>query len=188
MPGPVGAGRTSAYSGAMTSPSPVEARVHSIQVSPGGVPKLPVTSARVERRGLVGDEHRDRVHHGGPDRAVCVWSLEVIAVLRQEGHPIGPGDAGENLTLSGLTWSSLRPGDRLAIGDKVVLELVSYTQPCRSIQGAFLRGAFDRIYERKHPGSSRLYARVLATGMVQAGDIVRVLPADESEPDATGGL
>jgi len=163
----------------MTSPSPAEARVHSIQVSPGGVPKLAVTSAQVERLGLVGDGHRDHAHHGGPDRAVCVWSLEVIAGLRQEGHPIGPGDAGENLTITGLPWAALGPGDRLAVGNQVVLELVTYAQPCRTIRGFFARGAFDRIFERKHPGSARIYARVLATGMVQAGDVVRRLPADE---------
>jgi MOSC domain-containing protein YiiM len=130
----------------------------------------------------VGDAHRDHDHHGGPDRAVCLWSLEVIASLRHEGHPIGPGDAGENLTITGLPWPSLGPGDRLAIGDRVVLELVSYTQPCRSIRGAFLRGAFDRIYEHKYPGSSRMYARVLATGTVRAGDVVRLMPDADREP------
>jgi MOSC domain-containing protein YiiM len=161
----------------MTSPSPVEARVHSIQVSPGGVPKLPVPSAQVEHLGLVGDGHRDHAHHGGPDRAVCVWSLEVITSLREEGHPIGPGDAGENLTIRGLPWSSLAPGDQLAIGGAVVLELVSYTSPCRTIRGAFVGGAFERIYQRNHPGSSRMYARVLATGVVHVGDVVRLSPA-----------
>ncbi|HSE06328.1 MAG TPA: hypothetical protein VLK35_19425 [Methylomirabilota bacterium] len=43
-----------------------------IGMSPGGVPKLPVSSARVTALGLEGDAQRDREHHGGPDRALCL--------------------------------------------------------------------------------------------------------------------
>ncbi len=157
-------------------PSPSPARLHSIQVSPGGVPKLPVTTARIGRLGVMGDAQRDRVKHGGPDRAVCVWSLEVIAALRAEGHPIEPGGAGENLTLTGLAWADLVPGDRLEVGPEVVLELVSYTSPCRHIRACFRDEQFNRISQKLHPGVSRMYARVVATGTVRAGDEVRVLP------------
>ena len=44
-----------------------------VSVSRGGVPKLAVPEARVSWLGLDGDFHRDGEHHGGPERAVCLY-------------------------------------------------------------------------------------------------------------------
>ncbi|HKX74242.1 MAG TPA: MOSC domain-containing protein, partial [Acidimicrobiia bacterium] len=79
--------------------------IHQINTSPGGVPKAPIASGEVTVNGMVGDGHNDRVHHGGPDAALCLFSLEVIQEMQREGHPIFPGAAGENLTITGLDWS-----------------------------------------------------------------------------------
>ena len=79
--------------------------VHQISVSDGGVPKRPVFEARVTAQGVAGDRQRNVKVHGGPDRAVCLYSLELIEALKQEGHPIAPGSSGENFTLAGLDWN-----------------------------------------------------------------------------------
>ncbi len=150
--------------------------VAQVNVSAGGVPKRPVPSAFVTRLGLRGDEHRDRTVHGGPFRAVCLYSMEAIERVRSEGHPIAPGSVGENLTLRGLELSSLQPGDRLAIGDGPVLEVTTPADPCDTIRGSFLDGKIGRISIRTHPLDARLYARVLVEGTVHAGDPVSVLP------------
>ena len=71
--------------------------VHQINVSDGGVPKLPVLEATVSNKGVDGDRQRNLKFHGGPDRAICVYSLELIEQLQEEGHPIDPGSSGENL-------------------------------------------------------------------------------------------
>lgn len=151
-----------------------EGRVASIQVSAGGVPKLPLRSPRAEvtSGGLAGDRQRNRLFHGGPARAVSLFSLEVIERLRAEGHPIGPGSAGENLTLAGLPWEELRPGRRLRFAGGVELELTSYCTPCKNIRGSFRGGDFRRISHKLHPGDSRLYARVVRAGTVTAGEAV----------------
>jgi MOSC domain-containing protein YiiM len=81
------------------------ARIVQISVSPGGVPKRAVSSARVTTLGLEGDVQRDREHHGGPERALCLFSQERIRALQAEGHPVTPGSIGENVTLEGLDWS-----------------------------------------------------------------------------------
>ncbi len=78
--------------------------VHQLNVSSGGVPKLPVERVVVSPNGLAGDGHDDTVHHGGPCRAVCLYALERIGALRQEGHPVEPGRLGENVTVAGLDW------------------------------------------------------------------------------------
>ena len=91
-------------------------RVTSVNLSGGGVPKRPVDRAVVTPSGLEGDGQRVRRHHGRPSQALSMWSTEVIQALAAEGHPVVPGGAGENLTLSGLDWSTLRPGVRLVLG------------------------------------------------------------------------
>jgi MOSC domain-containing protein YiiM len=148
--------------------------LHQISVSDGGVPKLPVAEARLTVNGVAGDRQRNLEVHGGVDRAICLFSLEVIEALQAEGHSIRPGSSGENLTIAGLDWPKLLPGDRLRIGDTVLLELVSYTAPCKYNAQWFANGDFSRISQKLHPGWSRLYARVLTEGVVRPGDRVTV--------------
>lgn len=148
-------------------------RLIQINVNPrGGVPKFPIPSASVTRQGIVGDAQRDREAHGGPVRAVSLYALERIEALRAEGHPIAPGSTGENLTIAGLDWERLRPGDRLRVGEWVELELTDYAAPCSTIAKSFVGGRVARISHRLHPGWSRLYARVISEGEIAPGDFV----------------
>jgi len=155
------------------------ARVHQISVSDGGVPKLPVAEARITVEGVAGDRQRSTQIHGGPPRAVCLYSLEIIQALNKEGHSVKPGSCGENLTLSGLAWRNIQPGDRIRVGETVHLEVVSFTEPCKHNGRWFFNDNFMRISQDRHPGWSRLYARVLAEGVVRTGDTVTVEPAGE---------
>ena len=138
------------------------------------MPKLPVVEARITVNGVAGDRQRNLEAHGGVERAVCLFSLEVIEALQAEGHSIRPGSSGENLTLAGLKWADLKPGDRLRIGGAVRLEIVKYTEPCRFNAQWFQDGNFNRINQKKYPGWSRVYARVLAEGVIRPGDGVIV--------------
>lgn len=148
--------------------------VHQINVSDGGVPKLPVWEARVSEQGLYGDRQRNLKFHGGPDRAVCLYSLELIERLQDEGHPIGPGSSWENLTLSGLDWDQVQPGVQLTIGPEIQLEVTSYTTPCHHNGRWFRDEDFSRISQKLNPGWSRVYAKVLQRGVVRPGDMVKL--------------
>ena len=148
--------------------------VTSLNVSNGGVPKLAIARARVSRSGMEGDRQRNRKLHGGPDRALCLYSADLIAKLSTEGHAIEPGMLGENVTIASVDWQLLQPGVRLDIGE-IVIELTSFTTPCRHIAGAFADGRSDRISPKTHPGESRVYARVLREGVVSVGDPVVVV-------------
>ena len=154
-------------------------RIVQISVSPGGVPKTAVAAARVTPLGLEGDAHRDMHHHGGPERAVCLYAMEAIDMLRAEGHAIVPGAIGENVTVQGLEWSAVIPGCHLRLGDSVVLQVTRFTSPCANIMPVFKGGDYWRVSEKRHPGWSRVYARVLATGPIRQGDPVRLLSAAE---------
>jgi MOSC domain-containing protein YiiM len=145
-------------------------RIVQISVSPGGVPKLPVEAAVITTDGVEGDAHRNLEHHGGPDRAVCVYSMEAIRALVAEGHVVAPGTLGENVTVEGLDWSRVDPGARLRLGAAVLLEVTRYTSPCFNIKAAFVGGEFGRVSQKRHPGWSRVYTRVLRVGTIRTGD------------------
>jgi MOSC domain-containing protein YiiM len=153
--------------------------VAAINISNGGVPKRRVSGAQVSRSGLEKDTQDDKKHHGGPERAVCLYSLERIRSLQTEGHPIDIGTAGENVTVEGIDWEQVVPGVTIRIGDQVLLEVASFTNPCKTIRASFIAGEFIRIAQKLHPGWSRVYARVLREGQIRFGDPVEVSPAPE---------
>lgn len=153
----------------------MKGRIHQLNCSRGGVPKTPVPDAVLTPTGLEGDSVRHPRFHGGPERALCLFPLELIKELQSDGHPIFPGSIGENVTVEGLDWSSLAPGRRLALGDEVVVEISSYTTPCKTIAASFTDRDFSRVSQKVHPGESRLYARVIRTGRLAVGQTVRVL-------------
>jgi MOSC domain-containing protein YiiM len=148
--------------------------LHQINVSDGGVPKRPVLEAFVAMTGVEGDRQENLKFHGGPDRALCLYSQELIERLQDEGHAIEAGSSGENLTLAGLDWEKLKPGDQLQVGPEVRIEIMSYTIPCEKNARWFRDGDFKRVSHKKNPGWSRLYAKVLCEGMVRPGDAVEV--------------
>jgi len=151
------------------------AHIFSIQVSDGGVPKLPVREAQLSENGLSADRQRNLRFHGGPERAVCLLALETIVALQREGHPIYPGSTGENVTVVGVDWASLELGDCLALGDQALIQLTSFAAPCSNIAASFSGGEFKRLSAKLYPGVSRLYAKVLRPGRLEVGQPVRVV-------------
>jgi MOSC domain-containing protein YiiM len=149
-------------------------RIFQINLSDGGLPKLACQLAEVTSLGLVGDRQEETDVHGGPDRAICLFSLERILALQAEAHPIFPGAIGENLTLFGVDWELMLPGARLRLGETVFLELTRYTTPCHNLIPYFIDGDYSRVAQKRHPGWSRLYARVLQVGRLQVGDRVSI--------------
>jgi MOSC domain-containing protein YiiM len=148
--------------------------LHSINVSNGGVPKTPRDSVRITVGGCVDDRQSNLRIHGGPSRAVCIYSYDLIRALRAEGHPIGPGTIGENLTLAGVDWSDVCSATIIEVAG-VRLEVTKSAAPCRNIADSFLGGEITRVSEKRYPGSSRWYCRVLREGIVSVGDHVTIL-------------
>src|SRR5688500_7221527 len=95
---------------------PMSATLVQLNVSPGGMPKLPVLQEMVTRQGIDGDRQRNRKYHGGQDRAICLYSLELYEWLRRQGIKVNAGEIGENFTTAGLDLQALSIGDRLRVG------------------------------------------------------------------------
>ncbi|MFN8050000.1 MAG: MOSC domain-containing protein [Acidimicrobiales bacterium] len=148
--------------------------VASLQAS-SGVPKHAIPTAEVGYRGVATDRQETRKHHGRVWQALCIWSAEVVEEVAREGHPVSAGAAGENITLAGVDWATLRPGARLEFGEGGVLaETTDWAAPCNTIAHCFTDRHFRRIDAVQHPGSSRIYAKVLRDGTIRPGDPVTV--------------
>jgi MOSC domain-containing protein YiiM len=145
-----------------------------------GIDKLPTDQpVEVERLGLRGDTIWSKRHHGGPDQAVYVYGEDDYAWWASElGRPLPAGTFGENLTVAGLATGASIVGDRLHIGDAVVLEVTCGRIPCGTLTARMGIRAFSRRFRlAARPG---LYCRVIETGAVRAGDAVRYEPSADS--------
>lgn len=153
--------------------------VASLNAGSGGVPKHAVDRVEVDFSGLVGDVQATRKHHGRPFQALSLWSAEVIDALNAEGHSLHPGAAGENITVSGMDWSLVRPGTRLRIGD-VVCDVSSYAVPCKQLAHLFVDRDFGRIHHDRDrengEATCRVYATVIEPGVIRTGDSVALEP------------
>lgn len=152
-----------------------DGRITGLQRSAGGVPKLPVEHVHVNSGGMEGDRQANRKYHGGPDRALCLYSQERLDALSSEGHPVGRGALGENVTIAGLLWELVQPGTRLRLG-AVEAEVTAYAPPCKVIAPAFSGRQFSRVSQAVNPGWSRVYVRILVEGDLSVGDAVTLAP------------
>jgi MOSC domain-containing protein YiiM len=125
--------------------------------------------------GVLGLEHDTQVdseNHGGKDQAVYLYSSDDYAWWSEQlGVALEPGTFGENLTLSSLP-EPLYIGDRFEIGT-VILEVTAPRIPCSTLAARMNDLAFVKKFAKAaRPG---VYARVIQTGTLQAGDEVNYL-------------
>ena len=140
------------------------ARVVSINLSQGGIPKWPVPEVEVAIAGLVGDGH-DHEKHRTPVQAVSLLDLELLhAATEDHGLDLVPGSLGENLTVEGLGVQRLGEGDRLRIdavdGRDVLLEITKVRPPC------YVLDALSPDLKRTMWNRIGMYARVLVGGWI----------------------
>ena len=146
----------------------MKATLEQLNVSGGGMPKTPILAARVTTEGVPGDWQKNRKYHGGPNRAICLFSVELYDELRREGADMQPGSVGENFTTRGIDLRSLNKGDRLQVGN-CVIELTDIRVPCTNLN-------------KWHPnllqmiqGRSGWVAKVVEEGDVKPGDAVQLI-------------
>ena len=145
-------------------------KVVGIQASTNSVPKTSIAHGIVNYDGLDGDRQMARTHHGRPWQALCIWSDEVIAQHANAGHPIARGSTGENITLSEIDWSKVRPGATLEFGS-VKTQVTGYAIPCKKNARWFSDGDYQRL-SHELGAVSRVYCLVTQPGSVAVGDTV----------------
>lgn len=135
---------------------------------------------RLDLTNLEGDGQADRKHHGGPDKAVCVYPAAHYPFWRRElGLADLPAGAfGENFTVRGLTEESVCVGDVYAVGSAVV-QVSQPRQPCWKLAR---RWRVDDLAARvQRTGYTGWYFRVLREGEVAAGMPLRLLERAHGE-------
>ena len=158
-------------------------QVVSVNISPGGIPKIGQPGCQVDVGGLVGDGHNHEKHRS-PQQAVSMIDLELLNAMQAEGFEFEPGDLGENLTLSGAALQERGIGDCLLFENGLELEITKVRTPCYvldSISPELKRIMWNRI---------GMYARVKTPGFVRVGDAFEILelgpgprPAVRKVPD-----
>lgn len=124
--------------------------------------------------GLVGDFIGDGKHHGGNDQAVYAFQREDLDEWeRRLGRELPNGFFGENLTTVGLDVNDARIGERWRIGEQVVLQVTAPRIPCSTFRGWMGEKGWAKTFTAAgRPGA---YLRVIAPGIIKAGDPIEIL-------------
>lgn len=114
--------------------------------------------------GLVGDAHADCCTH----RQVSLLAIESIDKMRKLGFDVGPGVFAENLTTTGVELAALPVGTEIAVGTGVLLEVTQIGKECH--RGCAIYQEIGKCIMPKEG----IFARVLRSGRVRAGDPIRI--------------
>lgn len=124
----------------------------------------------IEEALLIEEYGMDKDAHSGDwHRQVSLLALESISKMREKGLNVHPGDFAENITTSGLMLISLPIGQKLQLGDDVVLEVTQLGKECHE-RCAIYYQAGDCVMPREG-----IFARVIKGGMVRNGDPVKLI-------------
>ncbi len=106
----------------------------------------------------------DLVHHGGAEKAVCVYPYEHYLFWEKElQRKLEYGAFGENLTIKGLLEDDVHIGDIFQLGEAVV-QVSQPRQPCYKLTVRY--GMPDMILKVQDTGFTGFYFRVLKEGFV----------------------
>lgn len=142
--------------------------VTRVSVSTDGMPKHAVLQAMFTPNGVEGDKQRVKKIHGGPDRAVCLYSEELYQWLRENDVTVSAGDLGENVTTSGFDLQALKPGDQMRIG-ACEIQITTVREPCSQLK------KWSAQLPKLMLGRSGWVARVNKAAVVRQGDAIEVI-------------
>ncbi|MED4603421.1 MOSC domain-containing protein [Paenibacillus validus] len=147
------------------------------KIVPSGIGKTPVSvPLQLSLLNLDGDEQADLVHHGGREKAVCVYCVEHYPYWESlTGTTLSFGAFGENVTVGGLTELEAYIGDTFQWGDAIV-QISQPRQPCFKL--AAKHGWPELPKQVEKTGYTGYYFRVLEEGRVSADSSLQLLERD----------
>jgi len=143
----------------------MEGKVLSVCISlEKGTKKEQVNSARlVPDWGIEGDAHAGHWH-----RQVSLLPIEEIDEMKKVIPDLKPGDFAENITTQGIDLDHIKIGDRIIVGEDIVLEVSQIGKECHS--GCEIQKLTGECIMPK----KGIFARVLKGGVVKRDDCLRV--------------
>ena len=158
-----------------------------------GFIKEPVfDEVKVTTENLTGDGQADLEHHGGVDKAICVYPTKHYPGWRSElageefpdsyffSRAFQFGSFGENFTVADLTEENVCIGDVWEVGD-TRLQVSQPRQPCWKLARRW--EIKDLALRVQNTGRTGWYLRVLQQGTVQSG--MSILLIERPHPEWT---
>ena len=154
----------------------------SEKVWESGIFKSKITeSVTVTKTGIKGDEQADVTVHGGPDKAICVYSIDHFDYWKSElGLELEPGAFGENFSVTGITEQDVCIGDTFQCGH-VILQTTQPRQPCWKLARRWGVKTMPALVQKN--GKTGWYFRVLNEGPMIAPAKLELI--DRPHPDWT---
>mgnify|MGYP005839152215 CR=1 FL=1 len=143
------------------------ATVEAICISPKkGIVKKAVSQATFAKDfGIVDDAHAGKWH-----RQVSLLAAESIDVVKEKLPTLKDGAFAENIITRGLDIATIKVGDRLKIGEEIVLEITQIGKKCHNDGCAIKRATGDCIMPKEG-----LFAKVTSGGTAAAGDPITII-------------
>lgn len=143
-----------------------------------GICKVPVSGPLLlTKLGFEGDGVGDVKHHGGPDKAVCVYSTDHYPYWQEiMGEKLPVAAFGENLSVTNLREDDVCIGDIFELGTALA-QVSQPRQPCKTLAARY--GRDDMIRLVVDSGRTGFYLRVRREGLVEKG---RMLILREKDP------
>ncbi|MGK8828521.1 MOSC domain-containing protein [Bacillus paranthracis] len=123
-----------------------------------------------------GDGQADLVHHGGVDKAVCVYTGDHYPYWEKElNQDLVYGAFGENITVSDMREEDVCIGDTFQIGEAIV-QVTQPRQPCFKLAKKYNIPKLPLYFQET--GYTGFYFRVLKEGWVSSVDTLKRLQSD----------
>jgi len=114
--------------------------------------------------GMEGDAHAGEWH-----RQISLLAGESIDNVKKILPTLKNGAFAENIITRGLDLTALAVGDRLRVGDGVLLEITQIGKECHNQGCAIKKATGDCIMPREG-----LFAKVIVGGLLKPGDSIEV--------------
>lgn len=108
------------------------------------------------------------VHAGAAIRQVSLLAMESIQKMRDMGVDVFPGDFAENITTAGIDLLSLKIGDILQVGSRILLKISQIGKVCHD-RCAIYQQVGDCVMPREG-----VFAVVLEGGTISPGDLISI--------------
>lgn len=155
---------------------PKQEHFHGKEFLTGMCKKAVAGPLLLTKLGFEGDGVGDRKHHGGEDKAVCVYSLDHYAYWKSVlGIEMPIAAFGENLSVVGMHEEAVCIGEMYTIGTAVV-QVSQPRQPCGTLAARYGRNDFVKLVADS--GRTGFYFRVLTEGRVRSGDTLTLIERD----------
>jgi len=113
---------------------------------------------------------KDDAHAGDWHRQVSLLAGESIDIVKETLPTLKNGAFAENIITRGLDLTQLSVGDRLQVGDTIILEITQIGKECHNSGCAIKKATGDCIMPKEG-----LFAIVVAGGIISSADQIQLM-------------